>query len=81
MKIWFGHSFSQLRARIEERKEFPSEVRSRLADFAEALSEMPLPYVSWGKLAGKILRPKPKDIEKLKNEISTALRNHRDAFL
>lgn len=79
---WFsGHEdlvrafFSQLRARIEERKEFPSEVRSRLADFAEALSEMPLPYVSWGKLAGKILRPKPKDIEKLKNEISTALRN------
>ena len=78
---WFsGHEdlvrafFSQLRARIEDQKDFPSEVRSRLADFAEALSEMPLPYVSWGKLAGKILRPKPKDIEHLKNEISTALR-------
>jgi predicted KAP-like P-loop ATPase len=78
---WFsGHEdlvrafFSQLRAKVEDQKEFPSEVRSRLADFADALSEVPLPYLSWGKLAGRVLRPKPKDIEKLKCEISTSLR-------
>lgn len=78
---WFsGHEdlvrafFGQLRAKVEEQKEFPSDVRTRLADFAEALSEVPLPYFSWGKLAGRMIRPKPKDIEKLKSEISTALR-------
>ena len=66
--------FGQLRARVEDQKEFPSEVRTRLADLAEGLSEVPLPYFSWGKLAGWMIRPKPKDIEKLKSEISTALR-------
>jgi predicted KAP-like P-loop ATPase len=78
---WFsGHEdlvrafFGQLRAKVEHQREFPSKVRSGLADFAEALSEIPVPYSNWGKFAGRMLRPKPKDIEKLKAEISTALR-------
>lgn len=85
---WFsGHEdlvrafFGQLRAKIEDEKEFSPEVRSHLADFAEVLSEVPLPYFNLGKLAGKILRPKPKNIEKLKNEISTALRAQRRRIL
>lgn len=69
--------FSQLRAQLGERKGFPREAGDRLADLAEALSEVPLPYFSAGKIVSWALRcskPKPKDIEKLKNEIATALR-------
>src|SRR5579872_7339796 len=51
---WFsGHEdlvrafFGQLSAKLEDRKEFSPEVRSRLADFAEAISDIPLPYFSW----------------------------------
>jgi len=85
---WFsGHEdlvrafFDQLRAQVEDQEKFSSEVRTRLANFAEALSEVPLPYFSWGKLVGKIIRPKPKDIEKLKCEISTALRDQLQRIL
>lgn len=73
--------FAQLSAKIGDHKEFPSEVRTKLADFAEGLSEIPLPYLTWEKVAGKILRPKVKDIEKLKNEISAALRGQPKRIL
>jgi len=78
---WFsGHEdlvrafFGQLRAKLENQREFPSEVRTRLADFAEALSDVPLPYFNWGKLVGRAIRPSPKDIERLKGDIAAALR-------
>ena len=64
---WFsGHEdlvrafFGQLCARVEDQNEFSPEIRSRLADFAEALSDIPLPYFSWGKLVGKSIGPNPK---------------------
>lgn len=85
---WFsGHEdlvkafFSQLRAKVEEKKGFLPEARNQLADLAEALSEVPLPYFGLGRIASRKLRPKPKDIEKLKAEISTALRAQPNRIL
>lgn len=77
---WFsGHEdlvwglFGQLQARIEGLSDFPGKTREKLADLADAISDMPLPYVSWAKPVAKMARPKPKNIEKLKQEISDAL--------
>jgi predicted KAP-like P-loop ATPase len=85
---WFsGHEdlvrafFGQISAKIQDRKEFPPEVRTGLADFADAISDIPLPYFSWGKLVGRAVRPKVKDIEKLKNEIAAALRKQAQRIL
>jgi predicted KAP-like P-loop ATPase len=80
---WFsGHEdlvrafFAQLSAKIGDHKEFPSDVRKQLADLADSLADIPLPYAGGlAKVAGKILRPKVKDVEKLKTEISTLLRS------
>lgn len=86
---WFsGHEdlvrafFSQLSAKIGDHKEFPSDVRKQLADLADSLADIPLPYVGgFAKVAGKIIRPKVKDVEKLKVEISTLLRSQRRRIL
>src|SRR5580704_1202423 len=80
---WFsGHEdlvrafFAQLSAKIGDHKEFPSDVRKRLADLADSLADIPLPYIGGlAKVAGKMIRPKVKDVEKLKTEISTLLRS------
>jgi len=70
---WFAGSedliwafFNQLEARLQGHKEFSSEMRERLADFAELLSEAPVPHATLGKIGAKLLRPKKKDIAKLK---------------
>lgn len=86
---WFsGHEdlvrafFAQLSAKIGDHKEFPSDVRKQLADLADSLADIPLPYAGGlAKVAGKMLRPKVKDVEKLKNEISTLLRSQRRRIL
>src|SRR5947209_6553524 len=74
---WFAGSedlikafFAQLQARLEGYKEFSTRLRKSLADFADVLSEVPVP---WAKTAATLLRPKPKDIAKLKTEVSNAL--------
>jgi predicted KAP-like P-loop ATPase len=86
---WFsGHEdlvrafFAQLSAKIGDHKEFPSDVRKRLADLADSLADVPLPYVGGlAKVAGKMIRPKVKDVEKLKIEISALLRSQRRRIL
>ncbi len=77
---WFAESedlisafFNQLRALLEGHKEFSSKMRNRLADFAELLSEAPLPHATLAKVGARLIRPKAKDISKLKDEISGAL--------
>lgn len=65
--------FSQLGARLKGHKEFSSKIRGKLADFAELVSEVPLPQTGWAKTASRALRPKMKDIAKLKGELSNAL--------
>jgi predicted KAP-like P-loop ATPase len=77
---WFSGSedliwafFNQLRALLEGHKEFSAKMRNRLADFAELLSEAPLPHATFAKVGARLLRPKAKDIAKLKDEISIAL--------
>jgi len=74
---WFAGSedlmkafFDQLQVRLEGHKEFSSQARKSLAKFADVLSEVPL---AWAKPAATLLRSKPKDIAKLKSEISGAL--------
>ena len=85
---WFAGSedliwafFNQLEARLQGHKEFSSEMRERLADFAELLSEVPVPHATLGKIGAKLLRPKKKDIAKLKNEISSALQKQTRRIL
>ena len=85
---WFAGSedliwafFNQLEARLQGHKEFSSEMRERLADFAELLSEAPVPHATLGKIGAKLLRPKKKDIAKLKNEISSALQKQTRRIL
>jgi predicted KAP-like P-loop ATPase len=77
---WFAGSedlisafFKQLQAQLEGHKEFSSTMRERLADFAELVSDAPVPHATWAKIGARVLRPKAKDIVKLKNEVSTAL--------
>ncbi|MGC1582481.1 MAG: P-loop NTPase fold protein, partial [Candidatus Acidiferrales bacterium] len=65
--------FNQLRSLLEGHKEFSSKMRNGLADFAELLSEAPLPHATLAKVGARLIRPKPKNIAKLKDEISRAL--------
>ena len=44
-----------------------------MADFAELLSEAPVPHAALAKIGAKLLRPRIKDIAKLKDEVSSAL--------
>lgn len=50
-----------------------NRLRNKLADLSEAVSEIPLPYTKVGKAAARLLRTKPKDVAKLKEEISATL--------
>jgi predicted KAP-like P-loop ATPase len=85
---WFAGSedliwafFNQLRAQLEVRREFSDAIRNKLADFADLVSEVPLPHAGLAKASAKVLRPKPKDIAKLKHEISTALSKQKRRIL
>ena len=84
---WFAGSedlicafFKQLLALLEGHKEL-SEIRKRLADFAEALGEVPLPHAELIKIGAKLLRSKPKGIAKLKNDVSDALQRQTRRIL
>jgi len=77
---WFAGSedliwafFNQLRALLKGHKEFSAKMRNKLADFAELVSEVPLPHAALAKVGARLLRPKARDIAKLKDEISMAL--------
>lgn len=66
--------FGQLQAHMEGHTEFAPEIRERLANLAEIVGDIPLPHTWLAKAFGRIVRPVPKDVAKLKKEISAALR-------
>ena len=77
---WFSGSedlirafFGQLQAHLGTAGRAASNLRNKLADFSEAVAEIPLPYTGLGKVAAKALRTEPKDVTKLKDEISNTL--------
>jgi predicted KAP-like P-loop ATPase len=65
--------FSQLQAHLSTAAGITSDLRNKLADLAEAVSDIPIPHAKLGSAALKLLRPKPKDVAKLKQEIATDL--------
>jgi predicted KAP-like P-loop ATPase len=84
---WFGEHedltrayFAQLMAAAGHGKEKGTKLRERLADLAEAVAEMPIPYVAFAK-AGKLVRPKAKDVGVIKEELAKALREGSTRFL
>lgn len=73
--------FGQLQAHLGTTGGAASSLRNKLADFSEAVSEIPLPYTRMGKVAAKVMRTKPKDVTKLKAEISNALAKREKRIL
>ncbi len=65
--------FGQLQAHLGTLGRATSNLQNKLGDLSETVSEIPLPYTRLGGAALKLLRPKPKDVAKLKQEISAAL--------
>lgn len=50
------------------------KIRDQIADFASAISEIPVPYSSSAKILSRIIKPKTKDVVALKEEIDELLR-------
>jgi predicted KAP-like P-loop ATPase len=73
--------FGQLQAHLGTLGRVTSSLRNKLADLSEAVSEIPLPHTSLGKPIAKLLRSKPKDVAKLKQEISASLVNQQRRIL
>jgi len=80
---WFsGHEdltrrfFARLQAVLSKEKVVKEDLRKKIADLAELLSEAPLPSsLRWtGKLLGKLASGKHKEVPELKEEIADALR-------
>lgn len=85
---WFsGHEdltrrfFDQLRAVLSKHRKFAADITKRLADFADIVAEMPIPYASTVKPVGKALRGKPKDVTELKDSIVDLLRQKQQKIL
>jgi len=57
-----------------------NELRAQLADFGDAISDLPLPWVGLAGV-GKFLRPKAKDLSALKRELGSALEEAGKRFL
>jgi predicted KAP-like P-loop ATPase len=73
--------FGQLQAHLGTARGAAGILRNKLADFSEMVSDIPLPYTQVGKVAAKALRTKPKDVTKLKEEISNALVKRKKRIL
>jgi predicted KAP-like P-loop ATPase len=77
---WFSGSeglmrafFGQLQAHLGGAGRAGRDARNMLADLSEIVGEAPLPYAPLAKPVAKLLRTHPKDVTKLKEEISAAL--------
>lgn len=67
--------FNQLISALSKSKSFDI-VRDRIGDFADAISEIPLPYLSSGKILSRLVKPKVKDVVALKRNIDDLLRKN-----
>lgn len=85
---WFsGHEdltrrfFNQLQAVLSKLKNLAKGLREQIADFAELVSETPLPYAAGGKAFAKYLRGRQKDVPELKAKLADVLRNQKKRIL
>lgn len=73
--------FWQLLTTLGKNERISEGIRKGLAEFAEAIAEVPLPYISLLKPLAKYIRPKPKDINLLKRNVEDALRDQGKPIL
>ena len=73
--------FSQFLAKLSGRALEVNRLRTKLANFAEAVSDAPIPYASGAKGIATLARPKAKDVPALKEETGELLRKHGTRFL
>jgi predicted KAP-like P-loop ATPase len=86
---WFsGHEdlarrfFDQLSAILSNKlKSAASALRKQLADFASVVSDTPLPYTFWGKIAARVLTQRPKDVPQLKRKLAELLKKQNKRIL
>jgi predicted KAP-like P-loop ATPase len=85
---WFsGHEdltirfFYQLQAVLNKGKFSMNDLTKQIADFADIVSDIPLPYASTGKVISKIIRARQKDVNELKNNISRLLKEQNMKIL
>ena len=84
---WFsGHEdltrsfFNQLQSKFS-RKNTIKKLRNRIADFADIVSKVPLPYAKAGEAVEKMVRVRKKDIAELKAEIADLLKEQERPIL
>lgn len=65
----------QLGARIRGNEKDTDAIRDKLAQFADAVADIPAPYLSAGKGIAKLLGTKPKEIDELREELRAKLKN------
>lgn len=58
-----------------------SDLRQKVAAFASVVSETPIPYHEIAKATEKVVTPRPKDIERIKSEISELLHKQKQRVL
>jgi|WetSurSiteA1Bulk_404760.scaffolds.fasta_scaffold55042_2 predicted KAP-like P-loop ATPase len=85
---WFsGHEdlirnfFSQLQITLNKKESSLSNIAELIADFSDALADVPLPYASSGRVLARIIRPKIKEVTELKSKISNSLINYNKKIL
>lgn len=85
---WFsGHEdltrrfFDQLQGVLSKWKIIGKQLKKRIADFAEIVSETPLPYASISKVGAKVFGAKQKDVAELKDSIVNTLKKQKRRIL
>jgi len=73
--------FYQLQAVLGKGKFSVNALSTQIADLADILSDIPIPYAATGKSVSKLLRARQKDIFELKNNISKSLKEHDKRIL
>lgn len=78
---WFSGSedvarrfFDQLLRELDRNGRLSKELRSKLAKFGEAISDVPLPFFSWAKVA-KLVAPSEESLYDLKADLEGSLRS------
>lgn len=76
------HFFDQLQVTFSSVfKVKVGDLRKKLAAFAAVVSETPIPYHGLAKVVEKVVAPRPKDIERLKNDIAELLSKQKQRIL
>jgi len=73
--------FDQLQSKIKGQKSKIKKLRNRLADFADVVSKVPIPYASAGEAVSALVREKTKDVVEIKEEIADLLKDYGSTIL